>query len=62
MQQASASLLRIVNDSLDLSAIEAGRLQLEAQAFSATELLDSVAAGLLSRAEQRACSCMPSPM
>lgn len=53
MQQASASLLRIVNDSLDLSAIEAGRLQLEAQAFSATELLDSVAAGLLSRAEQK---------
>lgn len=53
MQQASASLLRIVNDSLDLSAIEAGRLQLEAHAFSATELLDSVAAGLLSRAEQK---------
>lgn len=53
MQQASATLLRVVNDSLDLSAIEAGHLKLEAAPFSAIELLDNVVAGFISRAEKK---------
>lgn len=53
MQQASATLLRVVNDSLDLSAIEAGHLTLEKRPFSCTELLDNVVAGLVSRAEKK---------
>ncbi len=53
MQQASATLLRVVNDSLDLSAIEAGHLKLEMHPFSPAELLDNVVAGFISRAEKK---------
>ena len=53
MQQASATLLRVVNDSLDLSAIEAGHLTLEPRPFSCTELLDNVVTGFISRAEKK---------
>ncbi len=44
IQQAGTHLLRLVNDSLDLARIEAGRLELEAQPFELAPLLDEVAA------------------
>ena len=42
MQQSSATLLRTINDTLDLSRIEAGYLQLETAEFSPAEMLDAV--------------------
>lgn len=42
-QSASKSLLGILNDILDYSKIEAGRMELESTDFSLTELLENVA-------------------
>ena len=44
IQQSSSTLLRTVNDTLDLSRIEAGHVALEEAPFSAVELLNNVAA------------------
>nr|WP_228114484.1 ATP-binding protein [Stenotrophomonas sp. MYb238] len=44
IQQAGTHLLHLVNDSLDLARIEAGRLELDSQPFELAPLLDEVAA------------------
>lgn len=44
IRQASASLLNLINDILDLAKIEAGKLELEITPFSLDELLAGVAA------------------
>jgi signal transduction histidine kinase len=47
------ALLAIINDILDLSKIEAGRMEFESNAFSVEALIDSVAAVLRIRAEDK---------
>lgn len=42
-QRAGDALLEMINDILDLSKVEAGQLQLEAQAFDPGEMLEDVA-------------------
>jgi signal transduction histidine kinase/streptogramin lyase/ActR/RegA family two-component response regulator len=42
MQRSGAMLLKLLNDALDLSRIEAGRLELDCAAFNPRELLDEV--------------------
>ena len=49
IQQSSSTLLRTVNDTLDLSRIEAGHVALEEAPFSAVELLNNVAASYAAR-------------
>ncbi len=44
IQQAGVHLLQLVNDSLDLARIEAGRLELDSRPFELAPLLDEVAA------------------
>lgn len=44
IQNSGKSLLRILNDILDLSKIEAGKIELESRAFDIRELLDECAA------------------
>lgn len=53
MQQSSSTLLRTINDTLDLSRIEAGYLELESEAYSPAELLDAVVSGYAARAESK---------
>ncbi|MFD4836604.1 ATP-binding protein [Achromobacter sp. NPDC058515] len=53
MQQSSATLLRTINDTLDLSRIEAGYLKLESSAFCPAELLDAVVSSYAARAEAK---------
>ena len=53
IQQAGTHLLRLVNDTLDLARIEAGRLELEMNPFELTPLLDGIAALLAPVAEKR---------
>lgn len=54
MQQSSATLLSSINDTLDLSRIEAGYLKLEISEFSPVQLLDSVIGTYAARAEAKA--------
>ncbi|WP_454694532.1 ATP-binding protein [Achromobacter aegrifaciens] len=51
MQQSSSTLLRTINDTLDLSRIEAGYLKLESETYSPAELLDAVVSSYAARAE-----------
>jgi len=53
MQQSSASLLSSINDTLDLSRIEAGYLTLETAEFSPVQMLDSVIGTYGARAEAK---------
>lgn len=53
LQYSSSSLLRIVNDSLDLSSIEAGQLTLENMPFSPMELVERVVTAYAARAESK---------
>jgi signal transduction histidine kinase/ActR/RegA family two-component response regulator len=53
IRSAGAFLLGIVNDLLDLSRAEAGRLKLEMSEFSVTRLLDEVVAELHMQPEAR---------
>ncbi|MBS1206120.1 MAG: hypothetical protein H6R25_3019 [Proteobacteria bacterium] len=50
---SSSSLLRIVNDSLDLSSIEAGQLTLESMPFSPMELAELVVETYAAKAENK---------
>ncbi|CNE74274.1 ATP-binding protein [Yersinia frederiksenii] len=50
---SSSSLLRIVNDSLDLSRIEAGQLTLEIMPFSPMELAELVVEAYAAKAESK---------
>ncbi|MGS1011748.1 ATP-binding protein [Achromobacter anxifer] len=53
MQQSSSTLLRTINDTLDLSRIEAGYLKLEPEAYSPAQLLDAVVTAYAARAESK---------
>ena len=50
MRSSGEALLRIINDVLDISRLEAGRVQLEFAAFDPAALVDEVAALLAERA------------
>ena len=50
---SAASLLAIINDILDLSKIEAGRVEFECQPFSLPELTDAVASVVMFRAKEK---------
>ncbi|MFD4837474.1 ATP-binding protein [Achromobacter sp. NPDC058515] len=50
IQQSSATLLRTINDTLDLSRIEAGHAMLEYAPFSPAKLLNDVVASFAARA------------
>lgn len=50
---SSSSLLRIVNDSLDLSSIDAGQLTLESMPFSPMELAELVVETYAAKAESK---------
>jgi signal transduction histidine kinase len=53
LRRASQALFGLVNDVLDLSKIEAGRLELQRNAFSPLELMESVIQLLRPSAEQK---------
>ncbi|MGE8637931.1 MAG: ATP-binding protein [Achromobacter sp.] len=53
VQQSSATLLRTINDTLDLSRIEAGHTALQCAPFSPVELLNSVVASFAARAQAK---------
>lgn len=53
MRQASKNLLNIINDILDISKIEAGKIVLEEIDFDLTETVDSVYQTLHLRAEEK---------
>lgn len=53
IQRAGEHLLRLVNDALDLARVEAGRLELEAQAFDLRALVREVVDLMAPLAEQR---------
>jgi signal transduction histidine kinase len=53
IKQSSDSLLVIINDILDISKIEAGKITLEKEPFSVNELLDNVATIMQFKAEEK---------
>ncbi len=53
IQQSSATLLRTINDTQDLSRIEAGHTVLERAPFSPVELLNNVVASFAARAHAK---------
>ncbi len=53
IESSGRNLLRLVNDLLDLSRVEAGRLELVAEAFSPRDLLDSIASTLRPQAKAK---------
>ena len=53
VQQSSATLLRTINDTLDLSRIEAGHAALQCAPFSPVELLTGVVASFAARAQEK---------
>jgi len=50
-QQSGSSLLDLINDTLDFSKMEAGKMVLEAQVFNLRELVDSTMSTLALKAE-----------
>lgn len=57
IQQSSTTLLRIINDTLDLSRIEAGHTVLEHAPFSPARLLNDVVASFAARAHAKGLRC-----
>jgi PAS domain S-box-containing protein len=57
-QKAANNLLVLINDILDLSRVESGRLTLEVSDFELAELLDSVAELMSVRAKQKGISVL----
>ncbi len=53
VQTSAESLLTLLNDILDLSRVEAGRIELEAVDFDLSELLAGLSAALAHRAEEK---------
>src|SRR5690606_31717777 len=53
IQQSADNLLVIINDILDLSKIEAGKIQIEHTDFSLREVLQSVADMLMLKSEEK---------
>ncbi|MBK8701929.1 MAG: response regulator [Saprospiraceae bacterium] len=53
IKQSSDSLLVIINDILDISKIEAGKVELEMQPFSVNELVDNVHTIMQFKAEEK---------
>lgn len=53
IMSSGSHLLDIINDILDLSKIEAGKLELEHQEFNLLELVDEVAGSFASQAKQK---------
>jgi len=53
IDQAAKSLLGIINDILDFSKLEAGKIELERQAFSLSDMLASVVDMLAARAAEK---------
>jgi len=51
IQQSSSTLLRTINDTLDLSRIEAGRQELDVAEFSPADLLERVVTNYAARAQ-----------
>jgi len=51
IQQSSSTLLRTINDTLDLSRIEAGRQELDIAEFSPADILERVVANYAARAQ-----------
>lgn len=52
-QQASSALMRTINDSLDMTLIESGRLVLSHESFSPTDLVEEVAFNYSARARSK---------
>ncbi len=53
IQSSSRALLSIINDILDYSKVEAGRLELESQEFSIEELLENVSSLFVASADEK---------
>lgn len=53
IQTSSRALLSIINDILDYSKVEAGRLELESQEFSIEELLENVSSLFVASADEK---------
>lgn len=53
MHKSGTHLLRIINDILDLSKIEAGHMPLEIEAFQASELLEDIHSMFFFRAKEK---------
>ncbi len=53
IQSSSNSLMRIINDILDISKIEAGKLEIETQNFKLNHMLDNIANMFSIRAQEK---------
>lgn len=53
LEKSTHLLIRLVNDLLDLSRLQARRMQLKVQAFSAAELIETLVAGLKQTASDK---------
>ncbi len=53
MQKSSSALLRTINDTLDISRIEAGHLELESLVFSPLAMVEEVVGAYAARAEHK---------
>lgn len=60
MRESGRALLRIIDDVLDFSRIEAGGLELEEAPFSLAELVDGTVDALRPQAERRGLTLIPS--
>ena len=53
LEKSTQMLIRLVNDLLDLSRLQARRMQIKVQEFDAAELIDSIATGLKQTASDK---------